>query len=208
MSGTSPRSPRLLGRSASVILASAGLVLLAACSSPEPQATPSPTTSPSATAEPTTEPSATSEPTATPDAFSADCTQLLSNDDVYAYNPNVGAAPDFEPTTAAALAVVESGGVACGLLNQSSGATVEFAVAKPGEAVLSQRNDEAAVGSTWVPTYGTPPDVDGYFSATGGHGEAQAFTGPFWIVVDSTEFLEPGDAASLVEAIRANIASL
>ena len=56
-------------------------------------------------------------------------------------------------------------------------------------------------GSKPVPTYGTPPEVEGYFAQAGGTGEAQVFPGPYWIVVDSVALFEPGDAQQLVAAV-------
>ena len=48
-------------------------------------------------------------------------------------------------------------------------------------------------------TYG---GVD-YFERTDEVGVANAFEGDYWIVADSKEFLEPGDAVTLIDAVKA-----
>ena len=133
------------------------------------------------------------------------CDELLSADDVYAFNPNYGTDPGFEPSAEAVVGIVDEAGTACGLLNQTNGAVIEFGVATPPAGALEARMGDAALNSNVVPTYGTPPDVEGYFTRTGDVGEAQVFTGPYWVVIDSTELIEPGDAQSIVSALLANL---
>lgn len=199
------RLPRLRSTGLALAVAASALVL-AGCAEPAP-----------APAEPTAQ--ATGEPGATvapgegeapaeePTPFEIDCAVLLSPDDVYAYNPNLGTAPDYEPAADGAIGIAEEEGTTCGLLNQTSGALVEFGVATPPEGALEARKNDAALGSKPVPTYGTPPEVEGYFAVSGEHGEAQVFSGPYWIVVDSVDFVEPGDAQVLVAAILENLAA-
>ena len=104
------------------------------------------------------------------------------------------------------IAVVEEdAGTACGYLNQTSGEVIEIGVATPTEAAGETRRNNAAMSSKPVPTYGTPPDVEGYFINAGGSGEAQVFHGPYWIVIDSAALFEPGDAQQLVAAVLANL---
>ncbi|MFF2275015.1 iron ABC transporter ATP-binding protein [Agromyces sp. NPDC058126] len=192
------RLPRL--RSAGLALAVAASVFaLAGCSEPAP-----PADDPSAAA---TDPGASEAPAEEPTPFEIACDELLSADDVYAYNPNLGNAPDYEPAADGVLGVEEEAGTTCGLLNQTSGALIEFGVATPPEGALEGRKNDAALGSKPVPTYGTPPEVEGYFSVTDEQGEAQVFSGQYWIVVESAEFVEPGDAQVLVAAILENLAA-
>lgn len=196
------RLPRLRSTGLALAVAASALVL-AGCAEPAP-----PSTDPTAAAsEPASDPGASEAPAEQPTPFEIPCDELLSADDAYAFNPNFGPAPDYEPSAAGLLGVEEEAGTTCGLLNQTSGALVEFGVATPPEAALEARKNDAALGSKPVPTYGTPPDVEGYFSATGEHGEAQVFSGPYWIVVDSAEFVEPGDAQVLVSAVLENLAA-
>lgn len=190
------------------IALAAAVLLLAACSpeASEPSTTDTPT---SAAAEPTGSPAATEqpdpEPTEEPIPFQVDCEQVLSAQQVYDFNPNYGVDPGYEPTGEAAIAVDEDLGTACGYLNQTSGEVIEVAVATPPPAALEARMNAAATSSSVVPTYGTPPDVEGYFIQSGGTGQAQVFTRGYWIVLSSPALFEPGDAQQLVAAIIGNL---
>ncbi|WP_395243652.1 iron ABC transporter ATP-binding protein [Agromyces sp. MMS24-K17] len=174
----------------------------AATSSADPSGSASPPPGASASASATPAPSASAEPSP---PFDVACDALLTPEQVYAFNPNFGAAPDYEPDATAVVGVVDAEGTACGWLNQTSGEVIEVAVATPSESALTAAGNQAASTSSAVPTYGTPPDVEGYFSRTGTTGTAQVFTGPYWVVLSSTEFFEPGDAAQLAEAVLGNL---
>ena len=186
------------------LLAAASVALLSGCTgeAPEPTETAAPTAAPgSPTAAP--EPTETAEP---PVPFAIECDQLVTADQLYAFNPNFGTDPGYEPSAAAVVTVVEKdGGTACGYLNQTSGELIEIAVATPTEAAGETRRNDAAMTSKPVPTYGTPPDIEGYFNQAGGAGEAQVFHGPYWIVIDSPALFEPGDAQQLVSSVLANL---
>ena len=200
-----PTQPLRTRSAGLALLAAASVALLAGCSpdAAAPSDTAAPTAAPgSATAAPT-EPTETAEP---PKPFEISCDALVTADQLYAFNPNVGTDPAYEPAAANVVALVdEDAGTACGFLNQSSGEVIEVAVATPTEASGEARRNAAALSSKPVPTYGTPPDVEGYFVLAGGTGEAQVFHGPYWIVVDSAALFEPGDAQQLVTAVIANL---
>lgn len=194
-------------RSAAVLAAVAAVSLLASCSA-EPAPSPSPSQTQTHSEKPSTpaDPTPSSTPTATPTPVTLTCDQMITPQQLYTYNSNVGVNPDYTPTegTLEARAVVAKG-VACGWLNQSSNETMQFAVTKPTPAMLNERADAAVTSSTPVPTYGAPPAVEGYFSVKGNSGEVQVFTNGYWIVGTSSWFLEPGDAATLVANIIANL---
>ncbi|WP_394551357.1 iron ABC transporter ATP-binding protein [Agromyces sp. MMS24-JH15] len=199
-----PRRPLIAPVLGAVLLASA----LAGCGTADPAETAEPT--PDATSAATPGATATTDPSATPEApaptpFEIACDALLTAEQVYAFNPNVGVAPDYEPEGSTILAVVDAGGTACGWTNQTSGELIEIAVAKPGDEPLEAAANTAAAARTAVPTYGTPPAVEGYFSSTGRGGTAEVITGPYWIVVESAALFEPGDAAPLIEAVMGNL---
>jgi hypothetical protein len=173
-----------------------------------------PTASPSSTAaptgEPTTAPTETVTPTPTPTPagtpLSLSCDQVLSPDDVYAFNPNFGTAPDYKPSGgSAAETAVSYDGVACGWLNQTSGEIIEVSVAQPNDILTPRLKDAAIEDSKPVPTYGTPPDVDGFFTNAAGAGEAQVFTRGYWVALSSVAFFEPGDAQQLVAAVVSHL---
>ena len=189
-----------------VLVAAASVLLLAGCSGTMPGAATDPAT---ATVASETPAATASQPAAPPEEepvpFEVGCDELLSADDIYAFNPNYGTDPGFEPSAEAIVGIVDEAGTACGLLNQTNGAVVEFGVATPPARALESRMGDAALNSNVVPTYGTPPDVEGYFTRAGDVGEAQVFTGPYWVVIDSTELIEPGDAQSIIAAVLANL---
>lgn len=201
----SPLRPFLLRSTSLALAAAASVALLAACttSAPTPTGSAAPTDPATASPEPTAAPTETAEP-ATP--FAIECDALVTAEQLYEFNPNFGVAPDYEPSAEHIVTAVETdAGTACGYLNQTSGELIEIAVATPTTSVSEQRRNDAATTSTAVPTYGTPPDVEGYFVQAGGTGEAQIFHGPYWIVVDSTALFEPGDAAQLVADVLGNL---
>ncbi|MFB9310451.1 hypothetical protein BJY17_000099 [Agromyces hippuratus] len=188
------------------LVVAASAMLLSGCSgeAADPGAT---TAAPQASETPieTTpaEPTETAEP---PVPFAIECDELLTPDQVYAFNPNFGAAPDFAPSGDHLVAVVEDeAGTACGWVNQTSGDLIEVGVATPPEAALLAHQSDAAMNSTPVPTYGTPPELEGYFTQADGSGEAQIFSGPYWIVIRSAALFEPGDAGKLVADVLGNL---
>lgn len=203
------RLPRLRSTGLALVVAASALVL-AGCAEPAPGAEGPSATATEAPGDPGEpgepgEPGASEAPAEEPTPFQIACEELLTADDLYAYNPNVGTAPEYEPAAAGVLGVAEEEGTTCGLLNQTSGSLIEVGVATPPAGALEARKNDAALGSKPVPTYGTPPEVEGYFTVSGGHGAAQLFSGPYWIVVDSVEFVEPGDAQVLVASILQNL---
>jgi hypothetical protein len=161
-------------------------------------ATPGATDAPGATPTPTPTPEATGTPVA------LTCDQILTPDDVYAFNPNYGTAPDFKPTGTAAQTAVKYDGVACGWLNQTSGAIIEVSVTQPNDVLQNTLIDQALSGGQTVPTYGTPP-IQGFFAVAGGVGTAQVLSGTHWVSVSSTEFAEPGDAQTLVASVLSHL---
>jgi hypothetical protein len=187
------------------VLAAASVLALTACSPGEAAPSESPSPSATATTEPTTTPTETAPPEETATPFAIDCDALLTIDQLYAFNPNFSVDPGYAPGGGAVAEVVAQGGTACGYINQSSGEVIAIAVATPTAAALEERGNAAASTSTAVPTYGTPPDAEGYFTQAGGQGQAQVFAGPYWIVLESPVLFEPGDAQQLVADVRGNL---
>ena len=190
------------------LVAAASVALLCGCTGemPGPAASADPTAgaaNPTATATGAPEPTETAEP---PVPFEISCDALLTAEQLYAFNPNFGSDPGYAPAAEAVVtAVEEDEGTACGYLNQTSGEVIEIAVATPTEQAGEARRNAAALSSKPVPTYGTPPEVEGYFLQAGGSGEAQVFSGPYWIVIDSPALFEPGDAQQLMTSVLENL---
>jgi len=181
---------------------------LSACSGPSDPPPPShaahsstPQASTAATA------SQTPTPTATPTPVTLTCDDLLSRQQLYDFNPNFGDDPGYKAADGTLSAkVVQEAGISCGWLNQTSKSVLEVAVATPTKDQLTQAMNAAVKDSNVVPTYGVPPQVTGYFTAASGSGIAEAFTGAWWVVVTSKDFLEPGDAQPVMAAVLQNLA--
>ncbi|WEO78310.1 iron ABC transporter ATP-binding protein [Cryobacterium sp. SO2] len=192
--------------------ATLALFALAGCapdSSAEPTAsasagatvTPEPSTT--ATAEPTE--SATPVPVVPPAGTAVDktCDQLLTADDLYALNPNYSIDPGYAASSDAAVTATTYSGISCGWINQSSSEIVEVALAMPNETLANTLKDTALSGGEIVPTYGSAPEVEGYFSA--GTGTAEVFTNGYWVAVSSPTMTEPGDAERIMSTVLGNL---
>jgi hypothetical protein len=181
----------------------AAALALAGCT---PTASPSgsPTDQPSSAAPTAHEPSATAVPTPTASVVAKPvgktCTQLISADQIYAYNPNFVPLTSWTPAagTAAAQAKAEQG-VACRWQNETSNDVIDLSVANLDAATIESLKNQSVGKSTLVPTYDGADE--GYFSAANGTGTAIVFVKSYWIVLTSQQFAEPGDAADLVHTV-------
>ncbi|MGV8859373.1 MAG: arginyl-tRNA synthetase [Rhodoglobus sp.] len=182
-----------------VIALSASALLLTACVQAEPDPTgpnptrtidPSSTPSSSATPEPTT--SATADPEAT--AVTLACTDLISPQAMYDFNPNYLLLNNFSPAAGSpAATALASKGIACRWENSTSGVTIDVSVAKPAPNKLDGLKSNAGSAAS---------GFDGYFAAAGGTGTAQVFSGAYWATLSSQAFFEAADAAELVSDVR------
>lgn len=186
-------------------LAAAALVLALAGCTPAPSPSPSRSAS-DITPPPAREPSTTAVPTPTASVVATpvgqSCTQLISADTIYAYNPNFVWIGPWTPApgTAAAQATANKG-VACRWQNETSNDVIDLSVADLDPATIESLKNQAVEKSTLVPTYEGADE--GYFSAKGGTGTAIVFVKGYWIVLTSQQFAEPGDAADLVASVLA-----
>lgn len=122
--------------------------------------------------------------------------------------PKIVAASGFTPPKGSdAAKATDYAGISCGYTNVSTGHTLAVSVARPAADDLTALKNKAITGSNVVPTYGVPPKVMGYFSADASGGIAQAFTGDYWVVAESKDYLEPGDASQVIAAVLANLPS-
>lgn len=158
----------------------------------------SPADPPSASLDASTTPSATPAPSDVPGdsavPVSVSCDLLLSPQEIYDFNPNFGLVPAFKPAAGTVAAhALELGGTACQWLNQTSGETIEAALARPASAEFAALLSESRAG-TLMPDVGD----EAYFSVSEQGGTAQAFAGGFWVSVSSTYFSVPDDARSLL----------
>lgn len=182
---------------AAVLLALSLVITLSACVDagtgpilPTDTATPTPSDSTA----PTTTPTEAAEPLA------VTCGELVDPDAVYAFDPNYALLDSWVPAAGTPAAeAVAAGGVACQLVRESGGGTIELSVAQLDEATILEKKNAAFAESTMVPTYGD----EAYFSAEGGVGTAIVFQGPYWLVISSEAFAEPGEPTEIIDAALA-----
>lgn len=175
-------------RALGVFLTVCALVALTGCSSsghPTPQAV-----SPKASAG------------ATP--FSMPCDAVAPQQALENFNPKYAPqSTPASPTNNLEKLVVAWKGTLCVWKNTATEGTLRIAIAKPPTAEVTSLKDAAITVARPVPTYGNPP-LEGYFTP-GEPGQAQIFTGPFWIVAQSSDFAEPGDAQTLLVSLVAEL---
>ncbi|TFD88391.1 iron ABC transporter ATP-binding protein [Cryobacterium serini] len=200
-------------RHAGLMLAGGALLalLLAGCSgAEEPTPTDSAAATGEASADPTTRAEPSSSPTPTAEATGSPiaqlCGDLLTLQDVYDFNPNYGTAPNYSPTAdGLAETATTYNGLTCGWSNQTSGELIEVSVVAPNDVLMTTLKQQADADSQAVPTYGTPPAVDGFFTYAGGVGQAQVFTEQYWVTLSTSAFFEPGDAESLISTVLSHL---
>ena len=194
-------------RTLAALAIAAAAVTLVGCT---PAAKPGPAASSSAQAGGTKgDPAATATPTPTPTApptpVALTCDQVVTADQLYAFNPNFSTDPGYAPAAGTLeKQIADWKGVTCAWKNQTSGDVIQVAVAIPPSDKLEGLKNTAITVAQPVPTYGTPPQVEGYFKP-GTAGQVQIFRGTYWIVAESTAFFEPGDAAPLMQSVLGNV---
>ncbi|PPG54052.1 hypothetical protein C5C24_00730 [Rathayibacter sp. AY2B3] len=102
-------------------------------------------------------------------------------------------------TTAVSEEIAQYDGLVCGW-SDDSGAELQLAVAHLDPAVIEALKNEFFTTSKAVPTYGKPPEIEGYYQVAEGRGAADAFVGEYWIEASSASFVEPGDPEPLVRS--------
>jgi len=162
-------------------------------------AEPTPTGSASATG--TATPAPSDSPSEAPGtvgtALEIDCEQLITPQAMYDYNPNFSLNDGFEPADGTRAAeIARLNGLTCAWVNQTSGATIEVAVAQLPEADLAASRGAVAAESEPATVF----PVEGFFGMNGALGQADAFTGAYWISATSSDFYEAGDAQPIVAA--------
>lgn len=198
---------QLTARTLAALAIAAAAVTLVGCT---PTGGPTPSSSSTASTggaggSPVTNPTPTPTATMPPTPVALTCDQLLTADQLYAFNPNFSADPEYAPAAGTLeKQIADWKGATCAWKNQTSGDVVQIAVALPPADQLEGLKNEAITVAQPVPTYGTPPQIEGYFKA-GDAGQVQIFQGPYWIVAESGAFFEPGDAAPLMQSVLGNL---
>lgn len=164
----------------------------------DPGPRPSAITSDSAM-QPSSEPSVESSPSignSIPVAI--DCDALVDATTIYELNPNLAIDPSYRPSSLASRAL-DSEGVSCGWINQTSGDVVAVSVASFDEAGLTATR-EAANGRGGSPT---PSNFggEGVFRTSGSVGVMELVRAPYWIVIESPMFGSATDVDFIVDAV-------
>jgi hypothetical protein len=145
------------------------------------------------TARPTTTPAkhtATPTPTSSATKFVENCSTLLTQPQVYAYNPNYVADTAYAPKPGTVAAAIHAAlGQNCGWINETSSVELEVGVAKPGAAALAAARTAASSGTAI-----TASGEQGFFAVQNGVGSAQFFIGTLWLDVSSQDFISAQDA--------------
>jgi hypothetical protein len=151
--------------------------------------------------------SATPTPTPTPTPVTLPQGQVWTAQQVYDFNPNFSADPSYKlKADSPAAPLVKLDGVSYGWVNQTSGDTIEIAVAHPSPDNIDQFNGQIATSSQQVPIDGAPAGTISYFDVANGVGTLEVFTNNgYWFEVDSTTFLEPGDSYQIATAVMGNL---
>ena len=188
-----------MGRSVGLlVLVGALLVPLTGCAPDRGPIDADPSHSAGASSTPTSSPDAT--PTLAPDdiPFDVACTDLVSDQLIYEWGSgNWASDPDFSAAAgSSAAAIVEHGGTACGWVNLTSGDKLSVAVGEFAPETLDPLRAERADTADATSDFG----AGGYFVVTSGTGQADVFSGPYWITASSTWFLSTADAVDIVEA--------
>jgi len=183
-----------------VIALSASALLLSACVPTEPDPVgpnPTRTIDPENTETPTPSATATAAPDVEATPVDIACTDLISPEAMYAFNPNFLLLNNFTPEAdSAAATALAAKGVACRWENSTSGVAIDVSVAKPSPAKRDALKSSA--GTATDEFFG----FDGYFAVAGQTGTAQLFSGDYWATLSSKAFFEAGDAAELAVDIR------
>ncbi|QHF23902.1 hypothetical protein GTU73_07710 [Rathayibacter sp. VKM Ac-2804] len=106
---------------------------------------------------------------------------------------------DAVEPTAVSTEIAGYQGQVCGW-SGPDGADFQIAVAQLDPAIIEALKNEYFTTSAAVPTYGRPPEIEGYYEIANGRGVADAFIGDYWIEASSASFVEPGDPEPLVRA--------
>ncbi|GAB2520955.1 hypothetical protein GCM10027267_17240 [Paramicrobacterium agarici] len=130
------------------------------------------------------------------------CDEVITLQQMYEFNPNVSALGEFSPAAdTPAAAVASYNGLTCRWSNNTSGRTIDVAIAKLEPKTLDDLAADAEKSSDAVSTYGET----GYFSSTSGVGTAQIFTDDHWVVISSKDFSNARGAEQIAQFVLGNL---
>jgi hypothetical protein len=182
-----------------LLIAAASIGALTGCGAEIPKPASTSTQQPSEAATPT-EP-AVEEPAQTTGApVTIKCSELISAETMYEFNPNFGLQSDFTPDSGSTAATMQADqGIACSWVNQTSGETIVISAANPGPADLTARAETLATTSKPAPELGP----SAWFTRAAGVGMTEVITETHWLAASSTYFYEAMEVAPLLDAAKA-----
>lgn len=131
-----------------------------------------------------------------PNAVSIDCDELVTLEELYDWNPNVSADPSHLPTDSVRRAL-DLGGISCGWVNQTSGVRFNLAlVILPPDRADAAMSELAATSRV-----ARVAGLEAYFVSNEGVGKVDAFSGSYWLTIESSEFVAPEDAEALLSSV-------
>ena len=131
------------------------------------------------------------------------CDEVISTENLYLFNPNFSYEPDANPKTGSIGEFAKtSNGVFCSYINLSSGDRIEISVQNSSTSETIFLQDELKKGYLATDTYGTGPNILGYFARNKEIGTALIITPMQLISVSSSIFTSPEDPIKLVALIN------
>jgi len=127
------------------------------------------------------------------------CDELVPAQTAFEFNESFSADESYQPAVGTLAAdAAELGGVACAWVDESSGEVMSVAVANPsGEELASREGDAGRAASAFA----------GYFTADNNVAQAQAFTGPYWVIVDTSFAADENELAPIVDSVLESLAN-
>lgn len=136
------------------------------------------------------------------------CSELISIEALYDFNPNYSYDASATPTTGSlGEKALQKSGVFCRYLNLSNGSQIDVSVAQIPVASSADWNKKVEETSRPTDAYGNSPEVLGFFARSNNEGVAQAIQGTKWVAITSSTFFEAGDAAALMSQVLHSLAN-
>ncbi|UYN82559.1 MAG: hypothetical protein KIT89_07280 [Microcella sp.] len=132
--------------------------------------------------------------------LSLECSQVLSLEALYNYNPNVGADPDYAPSPLAAQ-VLDLAGVSCGWINQTSSVRFSVSVAQLHSGVVEQIRAASAAkqGAQALER------ADGYATEGAGRVVFDIFLGERWVIIEFPTGSVESDVLEIISSLEQSL---
>jgi hypothetical protein len=133
------------------------------------------------------------------------CGKILTAQQIYDISPNTVSVGKVAATTSWTTLTKSYDGVVCAWENETTKERIVIGVAKIDTAATNYLTTQLDEQSTYVPTYLSPKDGNGYFVVVKKTGQADVLSGGYWITATSTTFTEPGEATPVMQDVLTNL---